>query len=285
MRQVELVPGVHSSILGFGCAPILGAVDGATARKAIGCALDSGITHFDLARSYGYGEAESFVGKILQTRRNHVTLASKFGIRANWKAKLLRPAKPLIRLLRSGRKQKALEFPVSTPARTGLALVDRFHDRPPLRGRDMRKSVEASLRALRTDYLDLLFLHEPKEAIGDILDLAETASALKREGKIRGWGLALYWEDERCHHQDFDYFDLLQFNNSPGGHHYREVRDQRGTLTNILFSPFRESRDLEPAGVLKRLFADFPRSVVLCSMFNPRHIETNAQEAERSSKP
>ena len=42
MRTVELVPGIKSSALGFGCAPILGAVDGAVARRALAVALDEG---------------------------------------------------------------------------------------------------------------------------------------------------------------------------------------------------------------------------------------------------
>ena len=57
MKKVELVKGIQSSVLGFGCAPILGSVGAKTATRAIDCAIDCGITHFDLARSYGYGEA------------------------------------------------------------------------------------------------------------------------------------------------------------------------------------------------------------------------------------
>ncbi len=97
MRTVELVRGIKSSVVGFGCAPILGSVDGKKAKRAIHLALDNGINHFDLARSYGYGEAEKFVGKLLKGKRNEVVLASKFGIRANWKATLLRPVKPILR--------------------------------------------------------------------------------------------------------------------------------------------------------------------------------------------
>ena len=62
MKQIELSTGISSSVLGFGCAPILGSVDGRTAARAVACALDNGITHFDLARSYGYGAAEGFIG-------------------------------------------------------------------------------------------------------------------------------------------------------------------------------------------------------------------------------
>jgi 2,5-diketo-D-gluconate reductase B len=57
-----------------------------------------------------------------------------------------------------------------------------------LRGRDLRRSAESSLRALRTDYLDLLLVHWPNNSI----PLAETFAAfaaLKDEGKIRHAGV------------------------------------------------------------------------------------------------
>ena len=105
MRKVNIAPGVDSSVLGFGCAPILGAVGAKTAQRALGCALDEGINHFDVARSYGYGEAEAFLGKFFKGRRDEVVIASKFGIRATWKAGLLRPLKPAVRTLRALRSR------------------------------------------------------------------------------------------------------------------------------------------------------------------------------------
>ena len=61
--------------------------------------------------------------------------------------------------------------------------------RADLRARELRRSAEASLRALRTGYLDLLLVHWPNDAI----PLAETFAAfaaLKAEGKIRHAGVA-----------------------------------------------------------------------------------------------
>ena len=74
--------------------------------SALGCALDEGINHFDIARSYGYGEAEAFLGKFFKGRRDEVVIASKFGIRATWKAGLLRPLKPAVRTLRALRSEE-----------------------------------------------------------------------------------------------------------------------------------------------------------------------------------
>jgi 2,5-diketo-D-gluconate reductase B len=61
--------------------------------------------------------------------------------------------------------------------------------RADLRARDLRKSAESSLRALRTDYLDLLLVHWPNDAI-PLADTFAGFAALEAEGKIRQAGVA-----------------------------------------------------------------------------------------------
>jgi aryl-alcohol dehydrogenase-like predicted oxidoreductase len=276
MKKVELVKGISSSVLGFGCAPILGSVGAKTALRALDCALDCGINHFDLARSYGYGEAEHFVGKVIKGRRNDVVLASKFGITANWKAQALKPAKPVLRFVLGKLKGNPSNKPVQA-VNTGAAVADRFHDRLPINSSTMRSSLEKSLKALGTDYLDYFFVHEPLESIIDIDDLAATAQLLKKEGKIRAWGLAFMRSQQHLHQTYLDKFDVLQFDNSPGVNGYDTVVADRGQEANVIFSPLRGgSAAMKPAEKLIQLFDDFPRSVILCSMFNEHHLKENA---------
>lgn len=275
MKKVELAKGIHSSILGFGCAPVLGAVGGANALRAMDTALDCGINHFDLARSYGYGEAEKFVGRFLKERRQDVVIASKFGIRATWKAGLLRPLKPLVRKLKGPRRGGSPAAAATGPAKSS----DPFHERVDLTPDNMRASLEKSLRALGTDYLDLFFVHEPPGEIERIDDLAAMAATLKKEGKIRAWGLAFDWSSEALLRSTFSRFDLLQFNASPGADHYAAARSERAASPNVLFSPLRNAGTSPASSVLQELWSDFPASVVLCSMFNPEHIRENAAAA------
>ncbi len=276
MKKVELVKGISSSVLGFGCAPILGSVGAKTALRALDCALDCGITHFDLARSYGYGEAEQFLGKVIKNKRSDVVLASKFGITANWKAQALKPAKPILRFVLGKLKSKPGDKPVQA-VNTGAVVADRFHDRLPINGKTMRSSLEKSLKALGTDYLDYLFVHEPLETIADIDDLAATAQLLKKEGKIRAWGLAFMRSQQHLHQAYLDRFDVLQFDNSPGVQEYDSIVADRGKKANVIFSPLRGgSTLLKPAEKLNKLFDDFPQSVILCSMFNEQHLRANA---------
>jgi aryl-alcohol dehydrogenase-like predicted oxidoreductase len=276
MKKVELVNGISSSVLGFGCAPILGSVSAKKALRALDCAFDCGINHFDLARSYGYGEAENFVGKVIKGKRDKVVLASKFGIIANWKAKVLRPTKPILRYAFEKLQVNVSQKPIST-VNPGASIGNKFHNRILIEGRTMRKSLENSLRALGTDYLDYYFLHEPLQSITHMDELASIAEMLKAEGKIRAWGLAFMRSQELLHHNYFEKFDILQFNNSPGEDGYDTTVADRGQIANIIFSPLSShNTTLKPTEKLNKLFDDFPRSVILCSMFNELHIKENA---------
>lgn len=280
MRTVELAPGIKSSVLGLGCAPILGSVGAETARIALHTALEEGVTHLDVAPSYGYGEAEAWLGRELAGRRQKVVLATKYGIVATPLAQLLSPLKPLVRGLRRFRSKPpsaAFAPPASVSSQTE-PRADRFHRRVPLTEEGMRLSVERSLRRLRTDHLDWLWLHEPTGTIPEIDTLGEAAEALKKAGKLRAWGLAHMRSQAIAHAGYLERFDALQFNLSPGEPGYEQVRQARGDRPNVVFSPFRSaSANLARADILRRLAEDFPRTVILCSMFSPEHIRANCR--------
>jgi aryl-alcohol dehydrogenase-like predicted oxidoreductase len=272
MRKVVLAPGVESSVLGFGCAPILGAVGAAQARKAVACALDLGVNHFDVARCYGYGDAEKFVGGELKKRRDEVVIASKCGLEATGLARAMRPAKPLVRWLRPTRRPVYSE-PKQGDSRRKNSLLRSV----PITARSMVKSVEQSLRALGTDYLDILFLHEPSWGNLPLQEVAETAAGLKREGKIRAFGAAFYRGSQSFGDLPQDIFDVLQFEAPNSRKESDALRRERGDRANVLFSPFvGAGPHVNPGDILGRLWREFPRSVVLCSMFDPDHIRSNA---------
>ena len=284
MRYVALVPGVKSSVLGFGCAPVLGRIDGATARVAIRHALDMGINHFDVAPSYGYGEAEKFLGQELRGHRDSVVLATKFGIRATAASRLLSPFKSLVRAALNRRRSKAASgtrpSELKAVENLGLKASDRFHARVPMIRELLLRSVDQSLRNLRTDHLDYLVLHEPLSLVGND-DFLRTLQEIKRNGKVRGIGISFWWNEYSIHETVAPLFDLLQFNASVGMPDYEGAATIRGNLPNVLFRPIKggprtESGNGDRVLALKRLSSDFPSSVILCSMFNPAHISANA---------
>ena len=149
--------------------------------RTIAAALDGGITHFDVARLYGYGEAEALVGEALAGCRDRVVIASKFGLRATRAAGVLRGLKPIAQRL-------AASVPGARSMMRSLVGVaaqpaDRFSVT------SAQLSLDQSLAALDTDYLDIFFLHDC--AAGDLSD--ELAGFLDRQlaaGKIRAWGVA-----------------------------------------------------------------------------------------------
>lgn len=277
MKKIELVSGIQSSVLGFGCAPIVGSVDKNKSARALSCALDLGVNHFDLARSYGYGDAERFVGNILKPKRQDVIIASKFGIKISNKVKFVKPLKPIIRFMRELKKSNATAQVATTVAQTNK-IADSLHYRIPLTVKEMSKSFEESLKALQTDYLDYYFIHEPNEAIIEIDELSNFAGKLKKEGKIRAWGLAYMKDKEHIHKDYLNRFDILQFNNSPGIEKYNNIVDERHLCSNIFFSPIKGGDvALSAEDKLKTLHKDFPKSVILCSMFNEKHLTNNAK--------
>jgi len=174
----------------------------------------------------------------------------------------------------------------SVDAPSGLKKLqsDPFHSRVPLTASSMRKSLESSLRALGSDYLDILFVHEPTAVLRHADELTETAAALRTEGKIRAWGLAFNWDNHEILEPEFSRFNILQFNNSPKAGHYDTVRRSFAEQPNIFFSPLRCSGDMSPVETLRTLWRDFPQSVVLCSMFDPVHIAANALVAVEENR-
>jgi len=137
-----------------------------------------GIRHFDAARNYGDGLAEDALGRFLSGRRSGFIVATKFGLPANRLIEAVPLAAQPLRAVRS------------IARRVGLGSATR----PNLTATGLRTSVEHSLRALRLDYIDILFLHEPslvRLAEAEVL-LAEV-NRQKTNGTIRFVGLAGAW--------------------------------------------------------------------------------------------
>jgi predicted oxidoreductase len=120
-------------------------------------AVGLGITTFDHADIYGDHQCEALFGEALACApglRERIQLVSKCGIR----------------LVSSHRPANRLKHYDTSPAH-------------------VRASVEASLKALRTDYLDVLLIHRP-DALMDPDALAECFSRLREAGMVRHFGVS-----------------------------------------------------------------------------------------------
>jgi D-threo-aldose 1-dehydrogenase len=156
MKTINL-PGstISTTVVGFGGSNLLGPRSRAEGRALLETAFDAGIRHFDVARSYSSGDAESVVGDFLKSHRDRVTVTTKFGLQP---PKLAGGLRPLIGLARKLMKlspglRKALGDRSRQMTRAGAFGVE-----------DARASLEASLAALGVEHIDIYLLHEATSA-------------------------------------------------------------------------------------------------------------------------
>jgi len=140
------------SAIGLGCMNIsmgYGPADDAESARLLQAALDHGYTFLDTAAMYGMGHSESLIGDTLAHRRDEYVLASKCGI------------------FRNDRGETEID---------GHPEV-------------LRKTCEDSLRRLRTEVIDLYYLHRVDSRI-PVEDSTGALSELVRAGKVRTIGLS-----------------------------------------------------------------------------------------------
>jgi aryl-alcohol dehydrogenase-like predicted oxidoreductase len=199
--------GWRVSEIGFGGARIGGllAEDGgrATSLKTLEAACDAGINFFDTADMYSQGESEILVGKAFRDKRDRVFIATKGGYslpRQKRLIQLIKPfAKPIVRAL--GLRRSAV--PASLSGTVSQDFSPGY----------LREAVEASLRRLQSDHIDLYQLHSPprEELTGSRLqDALGLLGRLKTEGKIREYGIALDSVYDAVHCLDMEGLASLQ---------------------------------------------------------------------------
>jgi D-threo-aldose 1-dehydrogenase len=145
-------PGTATTALGFGCSGIIGSNTRSESMGLLSTAVELGIRHFDVARSYGSGDAEAILGDFLTTTNEPCTVTSKCGIA------------PAVTYGLPGRRTKALARaalrripgPYGAVRARATASVQRGQFGP----KQIRRSLETSLRALRRDRLEAFLLHE-----------------------------------------------------------------------------------------------------------------------------
>jgi D-threo-aldose 1-dehydrogenase len=179
LKQLHLFPGAAPTTnLGFGTTSMMGLPVPRDRLRLLECAFEVGIRHFDTAPYYGYGEAERVLGEFLARRRDQVTIATKYGIQAptvlkarwvNLLARRILKLMPSLRRAFSSQAQSLSKKCVFTPA-------------------EARRSLDQSLAALKTDYVDLFLLHEPtfEDAASDEIHGFLTDEV--RRGRIRAFG-------------------------------------------------------------------------------------------------
>jgi aryl-alcohol dehydrogenase-like predicted oxidoreductase len=170
------------SEFGLGCARIGGIFkrDPVDFVNLLSTAFDAGINFFDTADIYSQGESETLLGRAFRHRRDRVVIASKAGYvlpsQRRIAARLKPFVRPAMRLLGITRHH--------LPDSVRGALAQDFS--PP----HLCRSVEASLRRLGTDRLDLFQLHSPPADVVEPGEWIQALETLKQQGKIRFYGIS-----------------------------------------------------------------------------------------------
>ncbi|MFI2635531.1 aldo/keto reductase [Streptomyces collinus] len=152
--------GPEVSVQGLGCMGMsfgYGPSDADTSRATLERALELGVTFYDTADAYGAGENERFLSPFFKAHRDEVVIATKF----------------------------ALSIPPDDPTRRVI------RNDPPY----IRQAVEASLKRLDVDVIDLYYMHR-RDVNVPIEESVGTMADLVREGKVKHLGLSEVTADE-----------------------------------------------------------------------------------------
>ena len=155
MQQRQVGP-FNVSAIGLGCMNLSHAygtpISPEQGERVLLAALDAGVTLFDTAALYGFGSNETLVGRVLKAHRQKITLASKGGM-------------------------------------AGVQFADGIKRVIDGRPEALRRNCEDSLRRLRTDVIDLYYLHRWDKSV-PIEDSVGAMAELVQAGKVRALGLS-----------------------------------------------------------------------------------------------
>jgi aryl-alcohol dehydrogenase-like predicted oxidoreductase len=165
--------------IGFGCVKLGSGSSGHSWRadvRLVRDAVEQGVTLFDTADAYGSGASELVLGKALAGRRHGITVATKGGYRFRPRTLAEQSARRLV----AGAARR-LRRPGDGDGQGGGAYAEQDFSRA-----GVRAAVEASLRRLRTDHIDVYQLHGPHEVLPELL---ASLGDLVRTGKVGRFGI------------------------------------------------------------------------------------------------
>lgn len=188
MRTMKIgKSGIEASVVGIGAWAIggdsmWGASDDAESVRTIHRARDLGVTLLDTAPAYGLGHSEEVVGKALAGRRSDYVLSTKCGLRWDISEGAFMMERDGVRIVRNTRPQS------------------------------LAQEVEASLRRLKTDYIDIYIVHwqELPEFPCPIAETMGFLGEIKQQGKIRAIGASNLSDAQFMEYVTAGQLDIIQ---------------------------------------------------------------------------
>ncbi|HUZ13465.1 MAG TPA: aldo/keto reductase [Caulobacteraceae bacterium] len=305
MRTIDVAALQRSvSVLGFGCAPLGSRVSPKDGRRALDLAFERGVTWFDVAPSYGDGEAETLLGRFACGRRDELTICTKVGVAPPRMSLGHRLARPIMRSALRAAPNLRPPPDVRSPAGWAWPAPSRH----PIAPEAIEASLAGSLRRLRVDRVDVLLLHEPTPAEAADPRIWETLRRLIGEGQARTCGVAGSAEAVIAAARPGAPFTVAQVTDNPFQSEWSRIARSCPDWLIVTHSIFegrralmrlesrlaadpasRSRRQTEPPGefgaltasalLLDYALARNAKGVVLATMFRPGHVEANCARA------
>lgn len=297
--------GVHVSALGFGCASLGSRVSTAKGRRALDMAFERGVTWYDVAPPYGDGGAEDRLGRFIQNRRDRVIVCTKFGI--------ARPNISRLKLLfRPAARSLVAIFP---KVRATISRARNTGAHSAIDPETIEPSVIDSLRRLRTDYIDVLALHEPTATEAAEERIFEVLERLRDNGFIRTISIAGAPTSIEAAIRASRPVAFAQFPDDPFADCAQKLRAsippdvrpffvthgvfgsgvierlermpkvKQAALDALAATSMYDARTLAPDFLLTFAFSNNPDGVVITSMFSDEHIDRNCAVAAKLASP
>jgi aryl-alcohol dehydrogenase-like predicted oxidoreductase len=163
------IAGFKVSLLGLGTSRLASLGAGGSLRDAarlLDAAADLGVSFIDTADTYGSTQCERWLGELMYKRSYQFVVATKCGL-------------PTV----------DLPWPLRALNQPAKKVIQRIGPEHYLQPAHVRRSIDASLKRLRRERIEIYFVHEPPVGVERMDDLFSVLDAARVDGKIGVYGV------------------------------------------------------------------------------------------------
>jgi|ERR1035437_828900 D-threo-aldose 1-dehydrogenase len=216
--------------IGFGCAGLTSINNRKESLFLLEHAFSEGIIHFDVARLYGMGMAESIVGEFAGNKRDAITITTKFGLN------------PPAVVIKSRGLTNVVKKSIKRMPFVKKMVTSKIHSKieSDFTIKNAQVSLEKSLTELKTDYIDYWLLHEATKEVANSEEIIDFMETKVKEGKILKYGIGTAYSgiNNDCNLFNSAYY-IFQFENNIFNENLLNIKNHENKLL-ITHSVFKE---------------------------------------------
>jgi aryl-alcohol dehydrogenase-like predicted oxidoreductase len=250
---------ISASQLGIGTSNFGSKIDHKKAAYILDKLYEKGVNYIDTARSYGLGNAEAIIAPCIAKRRHSVFVSTKAGIVAT---KLSLAKKILLPLARKIYHIPGIQNIIKTKSAASYQNTLLDSD-------SFCQSINQSLAALNTHYLDQLIIHTDHEQYLKNNQIVDFLHQQKQHGIIKNIGIATYQIGPNFDENLKNHAGLIDSIQLPF-HHFNTPTSFQGKKN--FFSIFNNS---QPNSISKQVVQSYQKGHFLVSMSSAENISKN----------